>query len=134
MIEVLGNLIIMISKQSQEDRNENQADHMSIYFDVLEERFRDVNPYCRCRVMQVYMKLCDLEQKFPRQRLRVANLARESLLDKSSNVRRNAIKLLGKLVSTHPYSVHYGGILSAKLWQEKLEECEAEAERDRGRL
>ncbi|KAH7118909.1 armadillo-type protein [Dendryphion nanum] len=126
IIEVLGNLIVMFSKHTQEERSENQANYMEIYFDVLEERFRDVNPYCRCRAMQVYIKLCDQEQKFPRRRLRVANLARQSLEDKSSNVRRNAIKLLGKLVSTHPYSAHYGGLLSAKFWQDKLEECETE--------
>jgi condensin complex subunit 1 len=99
---------------------------MNGFFDILEERFLDTNPYCRCRNIQVYMKLLDLEQKFPKRRQAVAELAARSLEDKSSNVRRNAIKLLGKLVSTHPFSVLHGGQLSYKEWNQRLESVEAE--------
>lgn len=60
------------------------------------------------------MRICDLEQKFPKRRQAAAELAARSLEDKSSNVRRNAIKLLSKLVSTHPFSVMHGGLLSYK--------------------
>ena len=70
------------------------------------------------------MKLCDLEQKFPKRRQAAAELAARSLEDKSSNVRRNAIKLLGKLVSTHPFSVMHGGQLSYKEWDERLQAVE----------
>jgi condensin complex subunit 1 len=93
---------------------------------VLEERFLDVNPYCRCRAIQVYIKLCDLETKFPKRRQTVSELAARSLEDKSSNVRRNAIKLLGRLVSTHPFSVMHGGQLSYKDWNTRLQAVEAE--------
>lgn len=86
----------------------------------------DVNPYCRCRTIQVYMKLCELEQKFPKRRQTAAELAARSLEDKSSHVRRNAIKLLAKLVSTHPFSVMHGGQLSRKDWAARLEAVEAE--------
>ena len=72
------------------------------------------------------MKLCDLEQKFPKRRQMAAELAARSLEDKSSNVRRNAIKLLGKLVSTHPFSVMHGGQLSYKDWDERLRTVESE--------
>jgi len=72
------------------------------------------------------MKLCDLEQKFPKRRQAAAELAGRSLEDKSSNVRRNAIKLLGKLVSTHPFSVMHGGQLSYKEWDQRLQAVEAE--------
>ena len=72
------------------------------------------------------MRLCDLEQKFPKRRQIVAELATRSLEDKSSNVRRNAIKLLGKLVSTHPFSVMHGGQLSYKDWDERLKAVEAQ--------
>lgn len=68
----------------------------------------------------MYIKLCDLDQKFPKRRQIAAELAVRSLEDKSSNVRRNAIKLLGKLVSTHPFSVMHGGQLSSKEWNERL--------------
>ncbi|KAF1963548.1 hypothetical protein CC80DRAFT_521522 [Byssothecium circinans] len=126
MIDVCGNLIAMLSKQDGDDRSENHKTQIRIFFDVLEERFRDINPYCRCRVIQVYVKLCDLEQKFPKRRQTAAELAATSLEDKSSNVRRNAIKLLGKLVSTHPFTALHGGLLATKDWTARLDECDAQ--------
>ncbi|KAF2819550.1 hypothetical protein CC86DRAFT_362428 [Ophiobolus disseminans] len=124
LIEVCGNLIAMLSKLSQDDRSENHKAQIRIFFDVLEDRFLDINPYCRCRVIQVYVKLCDLEQKYPKRRQKVAELAARSLEDKSSNVRRNAIKLLAKLVSTHPFTAFDGGLLSTKDWTQRLEDVE----------
>ena len=124
MIEVCGNLISDLSKQ--EERSENYKTQINGFFKVLEERFLDINPYCRCRTIQVYMKLCDLGQKFPKRRQKAAELALRSLEDKSSNVRRNAIKLLGKLVSTHPFSVMHGGQLSHKDWDGRLQVVETE--------
>ncbi|EZF11545.1 hypothetical protein H112_07356 [Trichophyton rubrum D6] len=124
VIEVCGNLISDLSKQ--EERSENFQTQINSFFDVLEERFLDMNPYCRSRVIQVYMKICDLDQKFPKRRQTAAKLAARSLEDKSSNVRRNAIKLLGKLVSTHPFSVMHGGQLSYKEWDARLQAVEEE--------
>ena len=96
------------------------------FFDILEQRFLDVNPYCRCRNIQVYLKLLDLEQKFPKRRQAAAELAVRSLEDKSSNVRRNAIKLLAKLVLTHPFAVMHGGQLSFQEWDQRLQAIEGE--------
>lgn len=124
VIEVCGNLIADLSKQ--EERNENSKTQINGFFDILEERFLDINPYCRCRNIQVYLKLCDLEQKFPKRRQRAAELAARSLEDKSSNVRRNAIKLLAKLVQTHPFSVMHGGQLSHKEWNQRLQSVETQ--------
>jgi condensin complex subunit 1 len=124
LIEVCGNLIIMLSKLSQDDRSENHKAQIRIFFDVLEDRFLDINPYCRCRVIQVYVKLCDLEQKYPKRRQKVAELAAQSLEDKSSNVRRNAVKLLAKLVQTHPFTAFDGGLLSTKDWTQRLDDVE----------
>ena len=126
IIEVCGNLISMLSKLEDEERSENTKGQINVFFEVLEQRFLDVNPYCRCRAIQVYVKLCDLEQKFPKRRQTAAELATQSLEDKSSNVRRNAIKLLGKLVSTHPFGVLHGGQLSHKDWNARLQTCEEE--------
>lgn len=72
------------------------------------------------------MRICDLEQKFPKRRQAAAQLAARSLEDKSSNVRRNAIKLLSKLVATHPFSVMHGGQLSHKEWAERLDGVDQE--------
>ncbi|KAL8756051.1 MAG: hypothetical protein Q9184_004623 [Pyrenodesmia sp. 2 TL-2023] len=124
VIEVCGNLISDLSKQ--EEPGENSKNQINGFFDILEERFLDNNPYCRCRDIQVYMRLCDLDQKFPKRRQTAATLAARSLEDKSSNVRRNAVKLLGKLVSTHPFSVMHGGQLSHTEWSQRLEAVQVE--------
>jgi condensin complex subunit 1 len=124
LIEVCGNLVADLSKQ--EERGDNYKSQLNAFFDVLEERFLDVNPYCRCRTIQVYIKLCDLEQKFPKRRQKAAELAARSLEDKSSNVRRNAIKLLGTLIKTHPFSIMHGSQLSQKDWSARLDAVDAE--------
>lgn len=116
----------MLSKQENEERSEAHKGQINAFFDVLEERFLDINPYCRCRAIQVYAKLCDLETKFPKRRQTAAELATRSLEDKSSNVRRNAIKLLGRLVSTHPFGVLHGGQLCHKEWDARLQAVDAE--------
>lgn len=129
MIEVCGNLIIMLGKLSQDDRSDTHLRNIDIFFEVLEQRFLDINPYCRCRVMQVYVKLCEDPQMSTKQglkrRQRAADYAEQSLKDKSSNVRRNAIKLLSKLVETHPFSATYNGLLSSDDWEKGLETVDA---------
>ncbi|KAF2495616.1 hypothetical protein BU16DRAFT_527406 [Lophium mytilinum] len=126
IIEVCGNLITMLSKQEGEERSENHKGQINAFFDVLEERFLDINPYCRCRAIQVFIKLCDLDTKYSKRRQMAAELAARSLEDKSSNVRRNAIKLLGKLISTHPFGVLHGGQLGFKEWKSRLDVVEDE--------
>ncbi|KAG5981511.1 hypothetical protein E4U55_002866 [Claviceps digitariae] len=124
LIEVCGNMIAHLSRQ--DERSENHKSQINAFFDVLEERFLDINPYCRCRTLQVYMKLCELEQKFPKRRQKAAELACRSLEDKSSNVRRNAIKLLAILIKTHPFTVMHGAQLSRKEWQDRHDKVEEE--------
>ncbi|KAK8931654.1 Condensin complex subunit [Metarhizium anisopliae BRIP 53293] len=124
LIEVCGNMIGYLSRQ--DERSENYKSQLNAFFDVLEERFLDINPYCRCRVLQVYIKVCELDQKFPKRRQKAAELACRSLEDKSSNVRRNAIKLLGVLIKTHPFTVMHGAQLSRKEWQERHDKVEEE--------
>ncbi|KAJ4303327.1 condensin complex non-SMC subunit Cnd1 [Kalmusia sp. IMI 367209] len=128
MIDVCGNLIIMISKEPESDRSENHKIQLNYYFDVLADRFLDVNPYCRCRVMQAYIKICELEQRFSKRRQEAAGKAARSLQDKSSNVRRNAIKLLSKLVTTHPFNVYREdrGQLDPLKMTQRLEDCDAQ--------
>ena len=122
VIEVCGNLLADLSKI--EDREETVEIQIDAFFDTLEQRFLDTNPYCRCRAIQVFMRLCELDQKIPKRRQHAAELAAQSLQDKSSNVRRNAIKLLSKLVATHPFSVMHGGELQRKTWTSRLDEVD----------
>lgn len=116
----------MLSKQHGEERSETHSRQIKLFFEVLEERVLDINPYCRSRVLQVYVKICDLEQKHESRRQVIAELAARCLNDKSSHVRRNAIKLLGKLVATHPFRALNGGLLDTKAWTEELERYEGE--------
>ncbi|KAF3912955.1 hypothetical protein ABW21_db0205302 [Orbilia brochopaga] len=124
IIEVCGNLIADLTKE--DERTNSHKSQIESFYDVLEERFLDVNPYCRSRLLQVLSKLCDLEIKNPTRRQRIIDHATRSLEDKSSNVRRNSIKLLGRLVATHPFSVLHGGQLSMKEWKERLEKVNGE--------
>ncbi len=117
-------MIAHLSKQVE--RGDDHKSQLNAFFSVLEERFLDINPYCRCRAIQVYIKLCDLDMKFPKRRLKAAELADQSLEDKSSNVRRNAIKLLGCLIKTHPFTAMHGSQLSRKDYQARLDKVEAE--------
>ncbi|KAI7577971.1 hypothetical protein KC343_g21547, partial [Hortaea werneckii] len=126
IIEVCGNLIAMLSKVEEGDRTEMHKEQMNAFFDVLEERFLDVNPYCRCRTIQVYVKLCDLETKYPKRRQTATRLATQSLEDKSSNVRKNAVKLLARLMATHPFQALHGGPLGMREWTERKEKVETE--------
>jgi condensin complex subunit 1 len=111
---------------TQDERGENHKSQLNAFFDVLEERFLDINPYCRCRAIQVYNKLAELDQKFPKRRQKAAELASRSLEDRSSHVRRNAVKLLGTLIKTHPFTVLHGAQLARKDWQERLDKVDAE--------
>jgi condensin complex subunit 1 len=61
-----------------------------------------------------------LPAKFPKRRQRICDLCVRSLEDKSSHVRRNVIKLLSKLISTHPFALLHGGQLSYPDWHERL--------------
>ncbi|KAK7552638.1 condensin [Phyllosticta citricarpa] len=133
IIEVCANLISMLSKQKDEyeDRREHTEGQINTFFEVLEQRFLDINPYCRTRTIQCYVRLCDVETIFPiyrERRQNAAELAARSLEDKSSHVRRNAIKLLAKLVTTHPFHALHGGQLTLDEWAERLQQVQQELE------
>jgi condensin complex subunit 1 len=62
-----------------------------------------------------------LPVKFPKKRQRICDLCVRALEDKSSHVRRNVIKLLTKLINTHPFALLHGGQLSYPEWRDRLE-------------
>ncbi|RIA97299.1 condensin complex subunit 1 [Glomus cerebriforme] len=123
-IEVIGNLISDIAQQ--EENTPSNLFQVNGFFDILEERFLDVNSYCRSKVLQVYLKICDLKVKFPKRRQTLANLVIRCLEDKACIVRKNSIKLLTKLIKTHPYGVMHGGELSIEEWEKRLNKVEEE--------
>jgi condensin complex subunit 1 len=55
VVEICGNMIAdLIQQDEQTDTTKSQVDS---FFDLLEERVLDVNPYCRSRLFQVYLRL-----------------------------------------------------------------------------
>jgi condensin complex subunit 1 len=56
IIEVCGHLLAELTKDDREETHKSQIDSL---YDLLEERFLDVNPYCRSRLMQVLCKICE---------------------------------------------------------------------------
>ncbi|KAF2730073.1 hypothetical protein EJ04DRAFT_545940 [Polyplosphaeria fusca] len=134
LIEMCANIAVALIKKAAEEQvvYDDNSDQIVPFLETVEERFKDMNPYCRCRAIQMYTRLCDLDQfrdlenKYTTRRQLVARLASCCLQDKSSNVRRNAIKLLGKLVVTHPFSAVNNGKLSGQEWATSLERLQAQ--------
>ncbi|KAK9763414.1 condensin complex non-SMC subunit Cnd1 [Basidiobolus ranarum] len=122
LIEIIGHAILHLATLEQNDLQHKQIDH---YFDVLEERFRDVNSICRSKVLQVLSILCESKAKFPKRRPRLVALVISRLEDKSSNVRKNAIKTLSKLLETHPFLIE-GGELVLDTFQGRLNQIDRE--------
>ncbi|KAG1142022.1 hypothetical protein G6F37_007640 [Rhizopus arrhizus] len=125
MIDILGFMIEDLSKSIED--NSNQMEQINGFFDILEERMLDSISYCRQKVLQVYLRLFDLKAKFPKRRQAATVLAIRHLQDKSSTVRKYVIRLLCKLISTHPYSM-YGGELDLDDWKKRLETLNSEIE------
>lgn len=125
MIDILGFMIEDLSKST--DDGTNQMEQINEFFDILEERMLDNIVNCRQKVIQVYLRLFDLKTKFPKRRQVATVLAIRHLQDKSSIVRKNVIRLLCKLLSTHPYSM-YGGELNLDDWKKRLETLISEIE------
>ncbi|QRV75821.1 condensin complex subunit 1 [Ceratobasidium sp. AG-Ba] len=112
-------------------------------FDTLIARFLDNSTYVRARLLATLSRLCELNHKFPAQRLRMTEAVVYALKDRASTVRRNAVVLLTKLILTHPYALMNGGPLNREEWEagyekvakdlqvlgaKDLEKIEAEAE------
>jgi condensin complex subunit 1 len=69
--------------------------------------------------------LISLPNKFPKARQRMTEFAIQSLTDKTSTVRKNAIQLVCRLLETHPFGQIFGGTLNLDVWQEKYQRvCE----------
>ncbi|KAH6595136.1 hypothetical protein BASA50_006122 [Batrachochytrium salamandrivorans] len=107
MIEVVGNLIHLYLVN---DPSEAAAKSLHSYYDILEERLRDVNYYVRTKVLQVIMRLSERRKDAPAvtdipldTRHQLVALAIDRLHDKASIVRKNAIKLLAHFIETSPF-------------------------------
>ncbi|KAH3672354.1 hypothetical protein WICMUC_004326 [Wickerhamomyces mucosus] len=127
VVEACGNIILEISQNEEE--LERYRGQISGLLDLLTERFLDQNPYVRTKAVQSIIKLCDGEVKFTQQRQGFIQLAVRSLEDRSSLVRRNSVKLLSRLVLTHPFGAIHGTQLTLSVWEKRLQAAESELRR-----
>jgi condensin complex subunit 1 len=108
-------------EEAQRERGDARKRQVEQFWGLICERFLDMNSYVRCKCINVCIKLCDLQTKFPAQRNLLIDLSIKSLSDKASSVRKNAISLLTRLILTHPYGAIHGGELDLAEWQKRLE-------------
>lgn len=72
--------------------------------------------------------IVSLPNKFPKARQRMAEFAIQSLTDKTSTVRKNAIQLVCRLLETHPFGQIFGGTLNLDVWEKKYQRVREELE------
>lgn len=118
VVEACGNIVTGLALD--EEALEHYKQQISVLLELLEERFQDSNPYVRTKAIQGCLKICDLDSKFNKSRINFTRLAVRSLQDRSSLVRRNAVKLLSKLLLKHPFRAMDGDQLKLKDWESHL--------------
>ncbi|RKP34889.1 non-SMC mitotic condensation complex subunit 1-domain-containing protein [Dimargaris cristalligena] len=112
IIEVIGNLILYLSGLEATNMQRHQ---ITEYFELLEQRFRDNNFACRSKVLQVCIRLTEGSAKFPKQRPRLIDLIISRFEDKTSYVRKLAIKALTAFLLTHPFALDGGPLVQEEL-------------------
>lgn len=126
VVEACGNIILGFS------RNQEEMDHymqqILVLLELLEERFLDSNPFVRTKAIQGCLKICDIDSKFNKSRSKFAKLALCSLQDRSSLVRRNAVKLLSKVLLKHPFGAMHGTQLRLSTWEHYLASAKTKLE------
>ncbi|KAK8845335.1 hypothetical protein IAR55_006048 [Kwoniella newhampshirensis] len=125
IVEIIGILIRDISSSDEGDE-EQKTKQIKRFFELLMERFLDLNSWVRCKVLTTLIKLCDLPAKFPKQRHQITELTIRTLEDKTSSARRYAIQLLCKLLETHPFGALHGGTLNLQEWQDRYDKVAEE--------
>lgn len=127
IVDVIGHLIRdLINSTDLGNDDQSIQKQVDVFFDILNERTRDLSSYVRTKVLAVLTKLCDLPAKFPKQRLDMSKLAVGMLEDKVATVRKNALTLLSQLVITHPYGLMHGGLMVRKDWEEHYDKVSEE--------
>lgn len=130
VVETCGNIVVDIWKSDDPDGEDEHSANRTLQVDgllnLLEERFLDQNPFVRTKAIQAMVKICSLPVRIPKRRQSVMLYAVRSLTDRSTLVRRNAIKLMYKLLLTHPFSAAHGTQLEYTAWKKRLDEAAAE--------
>lgn len=121
VLEIFGILIQHLTRQ--EERTPTTKRQIESFISYLKTRLLDINSFVRCRVLHVLSELV-LSGSLPvSQRREMIGLVSRRVRDKSSNVRKKSIQLLGETMRTHPFLVD-GGELSEPLFRERLAEVD----------
>lgn len=135
VVETCGNIVVDILKSdgdgtsTGDDHESNVASQVDGLISLLQERFTDKNPYVRTKAIQAMVKIFALPARMPKRRHAVMLIAVRSLEDRTTLVRRNAIKLMYKLLLSHPFSATHGSQLVESAWQKRLDEVNAELDK-----
>ncbi|TPX42544.1 hypothetical protein SeMB42_g05088 [Synchytrium endobioticum] len=107
MIEVVG---ILIHNLLAVNNSEIAAGQLNTFYGIIQDRFKDSSAYVRVKVLQVLLKLTEprvaggtMTDIPVETRPAIVDLVIGRLYDKSSLVRKNAIKLLTKMMDTSPF-------------------------------
>ncbi|XP_036138844.1 condensin complex subunit 1 isoform X2 [Monomorium pharaonis] len=101
---VIGVLGVVIQALTGEDLTDEQKEQRDECLDNLEEHILDCNAYVRSKVLQTWQRLC-CEGALPLARHgRLLACTALRLEDKSANVRKQALQLLGTLLQSNPFA------------------------------
>ncbi|KXS19739.1 hypothetical protein M427DRAFT_152232 [Gonapodya prolifera JEL478] len=127
-VEVIGALVEVIYGDSEDKKASDTR--LEQFWEVLLERTLDSNAFVRAKVMQTIQKLAGLVSRTSGQsprfgiplnrRYQAVDATIGRLRDKSSIVRKNAIRTLAYLIESHPYAIP--GIERRSLNMAKLSE------------
>lgn len=135
VVETCGNIVVDILKKDSElanagdDHESNVASQVDGLISLLQDRFTDKNPYVRTKAIQAMVKIFALPVRMPKRRHAVMLIAVRSLEDRTTLVRRNAIKLMYKLLLSHPFSAIHGSQLVESVWMKRLDDINVELEK-----
>ncbi|KAI3634184.1 hypothetical protein MIR68_007788 [Amoeboaphelidium protococcarum] len=123
VIEILGQMLSIIPNQPSDTYTD---DCMRISL-LLEQRLHDTSSYCRAKVLKTFALLCHVADgnsfrnciPLPRRKF-VVDLAIGRLVDKSSIVRKEAIRFIACAIKYHPFWLDGGGI-DVQLFKQKYE-------------
>lgn len=127
VVESCGNIVVDIIKDHRQDDEAQTRSHQHIesLIDLLQERLLDQNPYVRTKAIQALSKICGLQLNISQRKHVIMGLTVRSLEDKSTLVRRNAVKLMSKLVLNHSFAGIHGSQLELSKWETRKVEAES---------
>ncbi|CAB4059470.1 YCS4 [Lepeophtheirus salmonis] len=102
ILGILGEIVIKVL--SKEDLDEKSKDNRNQFLEYLEDHIHDINAHVRSSVLSIWSKLCVAKSIPLGRQYSVLKLTMGRLLDKSSNVRKQAVQLLTSLLQCNPYT------------------------------